>query len=123
MPNKRLTLTNIPANALRDFMLDADQGATNLRFIGSPSEVVYVLNANAAGIEYEVFCGDATGQMRRVVERSAVPAGGTAGVFPPLNEQAEQFYAAAGEIIEFKLRETTGVATTDLNLNISVEAM
>lgn len=123
MPNKRLTITNLPASGIRDFMLDADQGATNLRFVGAPSEVVYVLNANAAGVEYEVYCGDATGVMRRAVERSAVPAGGTAGVFPPINEQAEQFYAAAGEIIEFKLRETTGVATTDCNLNISVEPM
>lgn len=116
MPNKRLTLTNIPANAIKDFLLDADQGASNLRFVGEPSHVVYVINANAAGVEYEVFASG-----RRVVERSAVPAGGTAGVFPPINEQAEDFYAAAGDIIEFKLRETTGVATTDCNLNISIE--
>jgi len=118
MPLKRLTLTNIPANAIRDLMLDADQGATNLRFIGAPSMVTYVINANAVGIEYEIFASG-----RRTVERAAVPAGGTAGVFPALNEQAETFPAAAGDILEFKVRETTGVATTDINLAIAVEPL
>lgn len=118
MPVKRLTLTNIPANAIRDFMLDGDQGATNLRFVGFPSLVTYVINANAAGLEYEVYASG-----RRVVERAAVPAGGTAGVFPALNEQAETFPAAAGDILEFKVRETTGVATTDANMAISVDPL
>lgn len=118
MPTKRITMTNIPANAIRDFMLDGDQAATNLRFIGQPSVVTYVINANAVGLEYEVYASG-----RRVVERAAVPAGGTVGVFPALNEQAEQFAAAAGDILEFKIRETTGVATTDSNLAIAVEPM
>lgn len=123
MPNKRLTITNLPANAIRDFMLDADQGATNLRFVDRPSRCVYVLNCNGAvgGAEYEIYASSSTLGARRVVERSGVPVGGTAGLYPPLNEQAETFDIAAGEIIEFRIRETGGVATTDLNLNISIE--
>lgn len=120
MPNKRLTITNLAANAIKDFMLDADQGASNLRFVPVPSQVVYVLNGNhaAGGAEYEIFASG-----RRVVERSAIPNGGTAGLFPPLNEQAETFLAAGGDILEFKVRETGGVATSDLNLNMSIEPL
>ena len=118
MANKRLTITNIPAGAIRDFMLDADQGATNLRFVSVPSRVTYVVNTNAAvgGAEYEIFSGG-----RRVLERSAIPVGGTPGVFPPLNEQGETFDAAGGDILEFKVRETGAVATSDINLNISID--
>lgn len=118
MANKRLTITNLPAGAIRDFLLDADQGATNLRFIAVPSRVTYVINGNHAvgGAEYEIISGG-----RRVLERSAIPNGATAGLFPPLNEQGETFDAAGGDIVEFKVRETGAVATTDLNLNISIE--
>lgn len=114
--NKWLTLTNLPANAIRDLMLDADQGATNLRFISFPSQVTFALNATAVGVEYEVYSGG-----RRVIERSAIEAGATAGVFPNLDQKGQTFYAAAGDILEFKVRETTGVATTDINMAISVE--
>lgn len=113
--NKFLTITNIAAAARVDFMTGADQGATNLRFIKQNSIVTFAINATAVGCTYEVLSGD-----RRVVERSAVEAGGTAGVFPNLQDKAQQFLAAAGEILEFPV---TGDAsgTTDLNLSISVE--
>lgn len=116
MPNKLMTLTNIPALATRDLMTDADQGPTSLRFIGSPSKVTFVINANAAGIELEVMSGQ-----RRVVERSAVEAGGTAGVYPNLLDKGQSFDAAGGEILEFRVRETGNVATTDINFAIAVE--
>jgi hypothetical protein len=113
--NKWLTITNIAAGARVDFMTDADQGATNLRFIQQPSIVTFAINATAVGCVYEVYSGG-----RRAVERSAVEAGGTAGVFPNLDQKAQQFAAAAGEILEFAV---TGDAsgTTDLNMAISVE--
>lgn len=118
MPNKKITLTNLPANVVRDLMLDGDQGASNLRFIGEPSQVVFAINHNGAvnTVEYEVYSGG-----RRVVERSQAEAGGTAGVMPALSDKAEAFYSAAGEILEFKIRETGGVATSDVNMVISVE--
>jgi len=112
-----MTLTNIPALATRDLMTDADQGPTSLRFVGSPSRVVFVINANAAGIELEVYASG-----RRVVERSAVEAGGTAGVYPNLLDKGQAFDAAGGEILEFRVRETANIANTDINFAISVDA-
>lgn len=116
--NKLMTLTNIPALATRDLMTDSDQGPTSLRFIGRPSQVTFAINANAAGIELEVMSGQ-----RRVIERSAVESGGTAGVYPNLLDKAQNFLAATGEILEFRVRETANVATTDINFVISVEAI
>jgi len=115
--NKWLTLTNLPANAIRDLMLDSDQGATNMRFIGEHSTVTFAINATAAlGVEYEVYSGG-----RRVIERSTVEGGAVAGTFPNLDQKGQSFAAAGGDILEFKVRETLGVATTDINFVISVE--
>lgn len=111
-----LQLTNIPANGVRDMMVNADTGESDSRFIGRPSVVTYAIVANAVGCELEVFSG-----ARQVVNRSTLEAGGTTGVFPNLNEKAVTFRAAAGEKLRFRIRETTGVATTDIMLAISVE--
>ena len=118
MPQAFLTLTNIPANAVRDLMEDSDQGAQNLRFVRRPSRVTFAIDTNGAanGVEYEVFSGD-----RQIVERSAVPAGGTAGVMPKLNEVGTTFLAATDEIIKVRVRELDGVATSDINLPIAVD--
>ena len=110
-----LTLTNLGANAIADFMLNSDQGAQNMRFVGQRSVVTFACDAVAAGVELEIYAGG-----RAIQERSAIDAGGTAGVQPNLDQKAQQFVAFAGEILQFRLRETAGVATTDLNLYISV---
>ena len=110
-----LTLTNLGANAVQDFMLDADQGAQNLRFVGQDSQITYAIDANAVGVELEILSGQ-----RSIQERSAIDAGGTPGVQPNLDQKAVSFFAGAGEILQFRLRETAGVATTDLNLFIAV---
>jgi len=117
MASKKLTLTNIPALATRDLMTDADQGPTSLRFIQTPSIVTFAINGTHATpiAELEVMSGQ-----RRVVERSAIEGGATAGVFPNMDQKAENFPAAAGEILEFRVRETGNVATTDINFVIDV---
>lgn len=117
MPDALLTIANIPANAVRDFMVDADEGASNLRFLERPSRIVWAMDATAAlGVEVEVFSGS-----RTVAERGRVPGGGTAGNLPNLRETGRTFLGASGEILNFRIRETGGVATTDVNLYISVE--
>ncbi len=110
-----LTLTNLGANAVQDMMLNADQGPTNLRFIKRPSKVTFGINAVNAGDEYEVFSGG-----RNVVERSRLSGGATAGVMPALDSTTISFLAATGEILEFRVRELGGVATTDINLIVDV---
>ncbi|MHC4648789.1 MAG: hypothetical protein ACYTBJ_25305, partial [Planctomycetota bacterium] len=87
-----LTLTNLAANAVNDMMLNADQGASNIRFIKRPSRVTFALDANAASAEYEVYAGG-----RNVVTRSAVDAGGTAAVVPDIEAKGVAFLAAAGD--------------------------
>jgi len=117
MADTLLGITNIAANAVVDFMLGADEGASNLRFVERPSRVVWSIDASAAlQAEIEVFSGS-----RTVAERGRVSGGGTAGVMPNLQQTARTFLAATGEILSFRVRETAGAATTDLNLYISVE--
>lgn len=119
MVDTLLTITNIAANAVQDFMLDADQGPSNLRFVERPSRVVWAMDASAAlQVEVEVFAG-----FRTVAERGRVSGGGTAGNLPNLQQTSRTFLAATGEILKFRVRETAGAATTDLNLYISVEAI
>ena len=115
---KHIFLTNLAANVVKDMMLDSDQGASNIRFVGRPSSVTFALTANAATVEYEVYTGG-----RVQVERSGIDASGTAGQAPKLNEKGQQFFAAAGDILEFRVRETGGVATTDLQMSIDVTAL
>lgn len=116
MATEYLMLSNIPANAVRDLMTQSDLGESDLRFVGRPSQVVYAAVANAVGIEITVKAGE-----RTVVPRSILEAGGTTGVFPNMAEKANTFLAAAGEKLSFSVRETAGVATTDIMLALSVE--
>lgn len=107
--------SNIAANAVDDLMLDADTGPTNTRFISRPSRVTLAIVANAVGIELTVFSG-----ARTVVPRSTLDSSGTTGQFPNINEKAFSFLAAGGEIISVQLRETAGVATTDVMAALDV---
>ncbi len=113
-----LLLSNIAANAVQDMMLNSDTGATNLRFVQRPSRVTLAIEANAVGIELQVRAGT-----RTVVPRSSLDAGGTTGVFPNLDQKAFQFMAAAGEILEVEIRETAGVATTDVMATIGIQPL
>lgn len=117
MASAFLTQTDLAANAVTDFLDGgADQGSQNLRFVNQPSLVTWAADATAITVELEVKAG-----LRTIQERSNIDGGGTVGVFPNLQQRAQQFLAAAGEILQFRTRETGGVATTDLNLFISVD--
>lgn len=116
MASAFLTETNLAANAVIDMLEDADQGPQNLRFVGVPSQVTWALDANATTAELEIKSG-----LRTIQERSNVDGSGTAAQMPNLQQKAQQFFAAAGEILQFRVRETGGVATTDVNLYISVD--
>ena len=110
-----LIITNIVG--VKDFMLDADQGPQNVRFIGGGgAAVTFAMDATAVGLELEVFSSK-----RTVVERSAVDAGGTIGVPPKMNEQAVSFAAFPGEILQFRVRDTVGAGTIDANLNLVID--
>ncbi len=119
MADTVLTITDLGANAVVDFLLGANEGASNLRFIERPSRVVWAIDASAAlQAEIEVFSGS-----RTVAERGVVSGGGTAGVMPNLQQAARTFLAATGEILSFRVREIAGAATTDLVLYISVDGI
>jgi hypothetical protein len=116
MASAFLTITNLAASSVADFMLGADQGASNLRFIKGPKRVTYAADATAAEAELEVFSG-----ARTVQERSLLDAGGTAGVVPNLQQKAQSFLAADGEVLQFRVRETAAAGTVDCNLFVSVD--
>lgn len=111
-----LEIDNIPANAVRDLMVDALTGEAQVRFIQRPSKVTAAIVADAVGVELQIFAG-----ARTIVPRSTLEAGGTVGVFPNLDQKAFAFLAADGEILRFILREIAGVATTDVMLTVDVE--
>jgi len=113
-----LQVSNIPANAVRDMMRDSDTGEADSRFIQRPSQVTIAIQANAVGIELEIKTGG-----RTEVERSTLDAGGTLGVFPNINEKAFQFFAAAGDKLIMRVRETAGAATTDIMASVDVTAV
>lgn len=115
MATEYLMLSNIPANAVRDMMRDADTGEADSRFVGRPSQVTYAIVASAVGIELEVRSGE-----RTIVPRSTLEAGGTTGVYPNIDQKAVTFYAAAGEKLIFRVRETAAAATTDIMLSIDI---
>ena len=111
-----LMQSNLAANSTNDLMTDADTGEAQSRFVQRPARVTVAIEANAVGVELEIYSG-----ARTVVPRSTLDAGGTTGVFPNINEKSFQFFAAAGEKLRFVLRETAGAATTDVMAAVSVQ--
>lgn len=116
MPAENLMVSNIPANAVRDLFRDADTGESDLRFVGEPSILTLALVASAVGIELSLFAGE-----RTLIQRSTLEAGGTTGVFPNMDQKALSFPVAAGEKLRALLRETAGVATTDVMGSVSLD--
>lgn len=111
----QLMQSNLAANSVNDLMLDADTGASNIRFVKFASRCILAIEASAVGIEYRVIAGG-----RVIVERSTLDGGGTTGTFPALDQKAVTFDVAGGEIIEIELREIAGVATVDVMATLSV---
>jgi hypothetical protein len=111
-----LMQSDLAINSVNDLMTDADTGEAQARFVTRPSRVTVAIEADAVGVELEIFAG-----ARTAVPRSTLDAGGTVGVFPNINEKAFSFFAASGEKLRFIMRETAGVATTDVMAAVSVD--
>ena len=111
-----LEIDNLAANAVQDMMVNALTGEAQNRFVGRPSKVTVAIVADAVGIELQIFAG-----ARTIVPRSTLEAGGTLGVFPNLDQKAFAFLAAQGEILRLIIRETAGVATTDIMATVDVD--
>jgi len=108
-------ITNLGANAVGDLMEDSITGAAPARFINRPSRVTVAIVANATQVELTIISGT-----RTIVPRSTLNAGGTTGVFPNVNEIGFSFFAAAGEQLQILVRETGGVATTDIMASVDI---
>ncbi len=111
-----LEIDNIAANAVVDLMINALTGESDARFIEEASDVTLAILADAVGIEMSITSGK-----RVIVARSTLDSSGTLGQFPNINEKAFSWQSAAGEKLRISLRETAGVATTDVMGAISVE--
>lgn len=112
---ENILLSNIAANATADMMVDGDQGESDARWIQQDGVMTYAIVADAVGIVLTV-----RSQRRIIAPRQTVEAGGTLGVFPNITDKAVQVPVFAGEKIVFEVRETSGVATTDIMLTVDV---
>jgi len=110
---ENIMLTNLGANARADLMVDGDYGESDRRIIQQNGFMTYAIVADAIGISLMI-----RSQARIISPLHVVEAGGTAGVFPDMQQKAIQVPVFAGEKIVFEVRETAGVATTDIMLTI-----
>lgn len=111
-----LMVSNIPANGVKDLMRDADTGESDFRFVGAAGLVTMAIVASAVGVELSIQTED-----RTITQRSTLEAGGTTGVYPNIQDKAFTFAVYAGEKIRILLRETAGVATTDVMAVLSFD--
>jgi hypothetical protein len=73
-----------------------------------PAQVRILVRTTAVGVLAAVLAGSES-----IQDETPVQSGGTAGVTPsPLNTQAIEFVAGAGDRIALRLRNTTGGALT-----------
>lgn len=124
MPDIMIGLRNIAANAnLAPF--DKDAPVQPWKFRRCPyNKGLYTILARhdgaAGGVRYSVQIGTT-----EVVQEGEMSAGGTDGVFPTpagaTATPAHQFYADGGDEIILTVKETGGVATTDVMIWANVE--
>lgn len=115
MAAENILNSNIAANAVEDMMTDSDAGESDARFVAEDGVMTYAIVANAVGIQLSI-----RSQFRNIAPRQIVEAGGTTGVFPNMDQKGIQVPVFAGEKLVFEVRETAGVATTDIMLSIDV---
>lgn len=113
MAAENILLSNLAANAIADMMTDGDAGESDSRFIARNGMLTYAIVASATGIQVQV-----RSQFRTIAPRQVVEAGGTTGVFPDMQQKAVSVPVFQGEILRMEVRETAGVATTDVMLSI-----
>ncbi len=118
MALEQLQISLIPANAVRDMFRDADTGEADARFIMRPSQISIAIWGTGA-FEWNLYSQDRTIVQRSTGDRSAP---GT-GQFPKLNERAFVFHAASMDKLRLTVRETGGVATTNIMAVVDVTPM
>src|SRR3989442_13227973 len=118
MALEQLQISAIPANAVRDMFRDADSGEADARLVARPSMASLAIWATGA-FEWSLFAGDRAVVQRSTGDRSA-PATGN---FPKLNERAFTFPVASMDKLRLTVRETGGVATTNIMAVIDITPM
>lgn len=111
MPAKtaQLMVSNIPANTKRDVFRDADTGESDFRFINTDALLQFTLVANAVGIVWAL-----SSQYRNITEESTLDSAGTTGQFASIADKGQQYEVFQGEKLRLTVRDTAGVATTDV---------
>jgi hypothetical protein len=108
MPTIRTTTTNLAANAT-SFPLQGNQ----YEYLPFNAQVEFAVVANAAGINVTVYSGSDVLQ-----QAGAATVKATSPVYPDDFLLAD--IAMAGERISVELRETAGVATTDIETVVRI---
>ena len=111
MPSKvvQLMVSNIPSLGTRDMFRDADTGESDFRFITDDGVLAFTIIASAVGIVWQL-----SSQYRLITELSTLEAGGTTGSYASIADKGQEYPVFAGEKLRLTLRDTAGVATTDV---------
>lgn len=108
MPTIRVTTTNLAANATT-FPLQGNQ----YEYLPFNARVEFAIVANAAGIDVTVYSGSDVLQQNGPATVKATPP-----VYP--DDFLLDDVAMAGERLNVVLRETAGVATTDIETVVKI---
>lgn len=108
MPIIRVTTTNLLANATA-FPLQGNQ----YEYLPFPARVEFAVVANAAGIDVTIYSGSDVLQQNGPATVKATPP-----LYP--DDFLLDDVAAAGERLNVILRETAGVATTDIETVVKI---
>jgi hypothetical protein len=117
---EQLTIAAIAAGATVDMLTGATTGVSRQRRPTRPTRYTFaIVHESAAGdLTYEV----STNQ-RMLVPTSVMECGGTAGVFPNLNEKAYSFDVAAFEDIQFRVFDASGAGGAIAMLSIASQPL
>jgi len=101
------------ANASVDVV---DSAAWLYRRLPWPAQLAFAQTADGVGAVITLILGSDT----QLGPEFPITAGGTAGVFPDQLESFSIFLGAEGDLITVLVRETAGVATTDVQTVIKL---
>jgi hypothetical protein len=105
----QLMVSNVPANGKKDVFRDADTGESDFRFISEYGRLAFTIIANAVGIVWSL-----SSQYRNICEESTLDAGGTTGIYASIADKGQEYEVFPGEKLRLTIRDTAGVATTDV---------
>ena len=117
---EQLTIAAIGAGATVDMLQNAVTGPSRQRRPTRPMRYVFaIVHESAAGdLTYEVSTDN-----RLIVPTSTMECGGTAGVFPNLDQKGASFEVAAFETVYIRVTDTTGAGGAIAMLTIMSEPL